>query len=71
MNEKIEVGKFYKTRCGYKVIIYAIYEEKEWYKNIHGAALNGDGYVSRAWYQKGNFLMSEDYALDIISEWTD
>ena len=67
----IETGKFYKTRCGYKVIIYSIYPEREWYRNIHGAYFNSDGCVSQAWYPKGNFLMGEEYGLDIVSEWVE
>ncbi len=68
---EIEVGKFYKTRCGYKVIIYAIYPEKKSYRNIHGAYMNEDVWVSQAWYPKGNFLTNEEHDFDIVSEWTE
>jgi len=67
----IEVGKFYKTRDDYKVIVYAIYEEKEWYRNIHGAYLNKNGWVPQCWFAKGNFFKDEDHDLDIVAEWTE
>jgi len=71
MNEKIEVGKFYKTRCGYKVIIYAIHPEKESYRNIHGAYMFKGDYIPFSWLPKGTYFMNKEYMLDIISEWTD
>ena len=68
---KIETGRFYKTRCGYKVIIYAIYPEKKWYRNIHGAYFNMYCWVSESWVAKGKFLELEEHYLDIVSEWTE
>ena len=70
-NLVIEVGKFYKTRCGYKVQIYAIYPEKKSYRNIHGAYMFKGDYIHASWLPKGNFFMNEGYDLDIISEWTE
>ena len=68
---EIEVGKYYKTRCGYKVQIYAIHAEKYGYRNIHGAFFNSGFWVPQAWDPKGNFLTNEEYGLDIVSEWTE
>ena len=68
---EIEVGKYYKTRCGYKVIIYAIYPGTGLFRYIHGAYMNEIGWVSQSWYSKGNFSMNEEWGLDIVSEWTE
>jgi len=67
----IETGKFYKTRCGYKVIIYAIHEQKAWYRNIHGAFFKSDCWFSESWVAEGKFLELEEHDFDIVSEWTE
>jgi len=68
---EIEVGKYYKTRCGYKVQIYAIHAEKDWYRNVHGAFFKSDCWVSESWVAKGKFLELEEHDFDIVSEWTE
>ena len=65
----IEVGKFYKTRCGYKVIIYAIYPKKERYTNIHGAFLLNNEWDIAGWFPNGNFYNYDGSDFDIVSEW--
>ena len=61
----IEVGKFYKTRGGLKVRIYA----KE--NTLHGAFFDEPvGWVPAAWLHNGFYHSScEPSRLDIISEW--
>ena len=68
---EIEVGKYYKTRCGYKVQIYAIHAEKDWYRNVHGAFFKSDCWFSESWVAKGKFLELEEHDFDIVSEWTE
>lgn len=67
----IKVGKYYKTRCGYKVQIYAIHAEKAWYRNVHGAFFKRDCWISESWVAKGKFLELEEHDFDIVSEWTE
>ena len=64
----IEVGKFYKSRDGHKIRIYAI----DGYPNypIHGAILGDDGWGVEQWTQEGFYLWREsECRADIISEW--
>lgn len=65
---KIEVGKFYKTRDGRKVRIYALdgYSDKT---PIHGAVLKSIGWVFEEWHQGGTFNSSGNSYSDIVSEW--
>ena len=64
---KIEVGKFFKTRDGHKVRIYAVdcgYDEP-----VHGAMLIDDQWVSESWDYNKKHRCDDDF--DIISEWED
>lgn len=67
---KIEVGKFYKTRDGHKVRIYATDGARE-ICAIHGAYLMPIGWDNSAWYSNGSFYGNVDSEFDIISEWID
>lgn len=67
---KIEVGKFYKTRGGQKVRVYAI-DGNNTPHCIHGATQSPYGWVMYTWqfdgcYYKGYF--GDD---DIVAEWRD
>lgn len=67
---KIEVGKFYKTRDGRKVRIYAMDAGGNY--PVHGAILDSDGtWFMENWYGEGLFLKSheEECHNDIVSEW--
>lgn len=65
---KIEVGKFYKTRDGRKVRIYAIEEKGE--HPIHGAVFDGHIWISTSFTIIGIFHAHNiDSDSDIVSEW--
>ena len=68
---KIEVGKFYKTRCGYKVRIYAVekMQHPDLYKNIHGAYFDKDRWNCTSWHFNGKSLGPFKSVLDIVGEW--
>lgn len=70
-NLSIEVGKYYKTRFGYKVIIYAIYPKKERHTTIHGAFLLNNEWNIAEWFPNGNFYHFDGSDFDIVSEWTE
>lgn len=59
----IEVGKFYKTRNGCKVRIYATDGE------IHGAIFLGNEWLIRTWCADGSFMKILTHDSDIVSEW--
>lgn len=62
---KIEVGKFYKTRVGTKVRIYALDGIGDFC--IHGAVQMQEGWDDSAWNYSGKSIY--DRCEDIISEW--
>lgn len=65
----IEVGKFYKTRDGRKVRIYAVDARPAW--PIHGAILYAHGWVHDEWRRDDDLAKNSDGALDIIAPWVD
>lgn len=68
---KIEEGKFYKTRDGRKVRIYAIDAARP--NNVNGAVFDDAfGWLIQAWRQDGSVEKpGTDNNRDIIAEWTD
>lgn len=67
---KIEVGKFYKTRDGRKVRIYAVDGADN--GRIHGATLQKDGWYTCEWYKYGRyFTVLGNRKEDIVSEWVE
>ncbi len=64
----IEVGKFYKTRNGMKIRIYAV---DGYYKYpIHGAILWDEDWEVESWDKDGLYYGRErECKLDIVSEW--
>lgn len=66
---KIEVGKFYKTRDGHKVRIYAI----DGYSRfpIHGAKLFGGDWIQTKWEPDGFWNSNTESVDDIVSEWSE
>ena len=69
----LEVGKFYKTRSGDKVRIYATdgRNMEDAPHPVHGAILCENGWVAEQWSVEGKY----DYdgsatQSDIVSEWT-
>ena len=65
----IEIGKFYKTRCGLMVRIYATDGGGE--RSIHGAYRDSQGnWRENSWTTMGHsFTLSTNQPWDIISEW--
>ena len=65
----IEVGKFYKTRDGYKVRIYATDVSPN--NQIHGAILNSCGeWVIKFWpTAEGKSSLYPESVGDIVGEW--
>ncbi len=69
-NLVIEVGKYYKTRDGHKIRIYAIDGHSHY--SIHGAVLWDDGWEVIGWTQEGFYYWEEgESGVDIVSEWTE
>ena len=70
----IEVGKFYKTREGCKVRIYAL-DGGLCGTMIHGAFLTITStnkiWNPARWYKNGKNYLDGDFALDIVSEYTE
>lgn len=66
---KIESGKFYRTRNGHKVRIYATDGGGEY--PVHGAIYLDDGvWISRTWTSNGFYSSIDDTSdSDLISEW--
>lgn len=70
MGLKIEVGKFYKTRDGSKVRIYATDGSSR--HPIHGAIQYEDGWHQRGWSLSGKFLnFPGENQEDLIAEWSE
>jgi hypothetical protein len=67
----IEVGKLYKTRCGYKAKIYSV--ENNLFGNIHGAFLLPEYnlWESHEWSSNGWICHPEESPEDLVSEWTE
>jgi hypothetical protein len=64
---KIEAGKFYKTRDGHKVRIYALDGRPEF--SVHGAILYDNGRDRCVWMPSGFFHSRDRDSKDIIAEW--
>ena len=64
---KIEAGKFYKTRGGEKVRIYAV--DGAGVFSIHGAVLERESWVVTSWNEDGSSDFSESN--DIAGEWVE
>lgn len=63
----IEVGKFYKTRSGCKVRVYATDGANK--GEIHGAMYEEGMWKSRYWSNDGAYYQSIRHQYDIVSEW--
>jgi len=64
----IEAGKFYKTREGKKVVIYAVGCGK--HSAIHGAIYDADGSCEvYEWSHDGGVCLPEESYTDIIGLW--
>lgn len=61
---KIEAGKYYRTRCGQKAIIYAV--DVEGNQPIHGAILGDDGWSVADWGFEGFHPVSDH---NLVDEW--
>jgi len=67
----IEIGKYYKTRCGHKVRIYST-EGNNPDHIIHGATLWQGGWRAEEWDKDGFYYGREKLCeLDIIAEWVE
>lgn len=66
---KIEVGKYYKTREGKKVRVYAVDGVKP--HPIHGAILLSELWHALVWTRKGELIEDEIHDFDITSVWED
>lgn len=68
---KIEVGKYYKTRGGRKVRIYAV--DGECLYSVHGALFEADnkGWICCVWTEEGRLISNTEADYDIVSEWTE
>lgn len=64
----IEAGKFYQTRDGRKVRIYATDGQKDGYP-IHGAVLYVNGWEVAGWHSDGTWIKGGRRGLDIIAPW--
>lgn len=69
MIQPIEVGKFYKTRSGFKVRIYAVDGTKGF--PIHGAFFRENEWLLYNWKLDGSKIGSIEDSLDIVGHWTD
>jgi hypothetical protein len=64
---KIEVGKFYKTRDGSEVRVYAV--DGGGFDKIHGAILQGNNWSATQWNSDGKWTKALGVtAFDIVSE---
>ena len=50
----VSMDKAYRTKCGYPVKIYAIYEDQE-YETVHGAMFKNGKWISALWRKDGRF----------------
>lgn len=64
---KIEVGKFYRTRDGHKVRIYAT--DGSGLFPVHGAIYYDDEWSISTWTSDGLNMRGNESGIDIISEW--
>lgn len=63
---KIETDKFYKTRFGHKVYVYALVD------GYYLAVIAGDDwYADELRYSKNGKSITANKSLDIIAEWKD
>ncbi len=67
----IELGKYYRTRAGYKVRIYAT--DGGVAKPIHGAAQSPEGsWLPCAWTSEGRYMCEGSlHSGDLIEEWVE
>lgn len=74
----IEVGKFYRTRLGYKARIYATdgaasdTDNQGWITPVHGAIAFESGWKSENWGSNGAYYgnkVNPDNKFDLVSEW--
>lgn len=63
---KIETGKYYRTRDGHKVRIYATDGRDA---RVHGALELARGWDMHTWSNTGLWCGPSDDSLDIIAEW--
>lgn len=63
----IEVGKFYRTRDGHKVRIYATDGASPY--PIHGAILNTNGWSMSMWIADGIHHRGDTSFYDLVAEW--
>lgn len=68
---KIEPSKYYKTRNGHKVRIYAT--DGSGHYPVHGAILRDNDWEERVWDANGSAYAKETIraSIDIVSEWSD
>lgn len=65
-----EVGKFYQSRDGRKIRIYATDGSDNYSYPVHGAVLESTGWVFNTWTIDGWLLSGKvERPLDIVSEW--
>jgi hypothetical protein len=65
---KIEVGKFYKTRSGFKARIYATDGKSD--LPIHGAIFEYESWDIATWTLTGaNLIGGQPFWADLIEEW--
>lgn len=68
MTLDIKPGKFYSTRSGMKVRIYATDGRPNF--EVHGAILLRQGWEGMSWQLNGKYAASDyEYTQDIVSEW--
>ena len=51
---RVSIDKTYKTKCGYSVKIYAIYEDQHF--KVHGAYFEGGSWTQASWKLDGTHL---------------
>lgn len=64
---ELNVGKWYRTRDGRKVIIYALNGMDPF--PVHGAILTEDGWAIRVWNRDGYDWNSSESPKDIVGVW--
>lgn len=73
MSLTIEAGKFYRTKNGNKVRVYAIYgvEDDKEKQPIHGAWLCGKGWFAAAWCKDGSWPYEHEDGFNLVAPWVD
>lgn len=66
---KIEVGKFYRTKCGNKARIYSLEAGRKDNPHVHGARFANDQWVQDWWNLNGTKICAPDN--EIVGEWID